>query len=427
MTRSERTEDLLRELAPLVLAALVRRYGHFDLAEEAVQEALLAAATQWSEQGLPDNPIGWMTTVAGRRMTDLLRSEQARRRREQQDLARALPADLLAPAADAPAPTGDVDDTLVLLFLCCHPALTPPAQVALTLRAVGGLTTPEIARALLLPEPTIAQRISRAKKRILDAGARFGLPDDRDRADRVDVVLHVLYLIFTEGHTATAGHALHRGELCTEAIRLARTVHRLLPDVPEATGLLAQMLLIDARRATRTGPDGELVPLAEQDRSRWDRVAIEEGIALLHDALPRRRPGPYQLQAAIAAVHAEAQHIDDTDWAQIVALYDVLHQLAPDPVVALNRAVAVAMLHGPAAGLTLLDTLATDERLRRHHRLPAVRAHLLERAGDTTAALDGYRTAARLTTSLPEQRYLLTRAARLHTADHSRRTETERD
>ncbi|MEV0973256.1 sigma-70 family RNA polymerase sigma factor [Microtetraspora glauca] len=407
-------EDLLRELAPQVLALLTRRYGHFNLAEEAVQEALLAAATQWPDQGLPDNPPGWMTTVATRRMTDLLRSEQARRRREQEEAFRALPADLLSPAADVP-PAGDSDDTLLLLFLCCHPALNPPAQVALTLRAVGGLTTAEIARALLLPEATLAQRITRAKKRILEAGGRFRMPDDQDRARRLDVVLHVLYLIFNEGYTATAGESLHRGELCTEAIRLARMVHRLLPDVPEVSGLLAEMLLTDARRPARTGPDGELVPLAEQDRGRWNREMIDEGIALLTAVLPRKRPGPYQLQAAIAAVHAEAGRFDDTDWAQIVALYQVLDRLADNPVVTLNRAVAVAMLNGPAAGLAVLETVAGDQRMAGHHRLHAVRGHLREEAGDRAAAIADYRTAARLTTSLPERRYLLARAARLDT------------
>ncbi|WP_433382411.1 RNA polymerase sigma factor [Streptosporangium sp. CA-115845] len=405
-------EDLLRELAPQVLAALTRRYGHFDLAEEAVQEALLAAATQWPKQGMPDNPPGWMTTVATRRMTDLLRSEQARRRREQQEALRVLPADLLSPAADVP-PAGDADDTLLLLFLCCHPALNPPAQVALTLRAVGGLTTAEIARALLLPEATLAQRISRAKKRILEVGGRFRMPDDRDRTRRLDVVLHVLYLIFNEGYTATAGESLHRGELCAEAIRLARMVHRLLPDVPEVSGLLAEMLLTDARRPARIGVDGELVPLAEQDRGRWRRVMIDEGIALLTDALPRKRPGPYQLQAAIAAVHSEARRFEDTDWAQVAALYQVLDQLADNPVVTLNRAVAVAMLSGPAAGLAVLETVAGDQRMAGHHRLHAVRGHLLEEAGERAAAAAEYRTAARLTTSLPERRYLLTRAARL--------------
>jgi RNA polymerase sigma factor (sigma-70 family) len=405
-------EDLLRELAPQVLAVLTRRYGHFDLAEEAVQETLLAAATQWPDQGMPDNPPGWMTTVATRRMTDMLRSEQARRRREQQEAFRALPSDLLSPAPDL-SPAGDADDTLLLLFLCCHPALNPPAQVALTLRAVGGLTTAEIARALLLPEATLAQRISRAKKRILEAGGRFRMPDDRDRARRLDVVLHVVYLIFNEGYTATAGESLHRGELCAEAIRLARMVHRLLPDVPEVSGLLAEMLLTDARRPARTGPDGELVPLAEQDRGRWNRAMIEEGIALLTDALPRKRPGPYQLQAAIAAVHAEAKRFEETDWAQIVALYEVLDRLADNPMVTLNRAVAVAMLNGPAAGLAVLEVVAHDRRMVGHHRLHAVRGHLLEQGGEMAVAAAEYRTAARLTTSLPERRYLLTRAARL--------------
>lgn len=415
MTGVPRTEDLLRELAPQVLAALTRKYGHFDLAEEAVQEALLAAATQWPAQGVPDNPPGWLTTVARRRMTDLLRSEHARHRREEADAARALPTDLLAPAADASPPPGDEDDPLVLLFLCCHPAVNPPAQVTLTLRAVGGLTTAEIARALLLPEATIAQRISRAKRRILEAGGRFRLPDEGERASRLDVVLHVLYLVFNEGYTASAGAALQRAELCAEAIRLMRTVHRLLPETPEVSGLLAEMLLTDARREARTGPDGELIPLAEQDRNRWDRAAIDEGLALLADALPRRQPGPYQLQAAIAAVHAEAARFADTDWAQIVALYEVLDRLASNPMVTLNRAVAVAMLHGARAGLALLEAVSSDRRMVGHHRLRAVRAHLLEEAGETADAVAEYRAAARLTTSLPEQRYLLTRAARLNT------------
>jgi RNA polymerase sigma factor (sigma-70 family) len=406
--------DLLRELAPRVLVALTRRFGRFDVAEDAVQEALIAAATQWPADGTPANPPGWLTTVATRRMTDLLRSEQARRRREQQDAFRTLPEDMLAPAADVPRPVSDRDDTLTLVFLCCHPALKPPAQVALTLRAVGGLTTREIARGLLLEEATVGQRISRAKQRIQDAGARFRLPGADERARRLDVVLQVIYLIFTEGHTTTTGAALHRGELCAEAIRLGRLLHRLLPDDPEVTGLLALMLLTDARRDTRTGPGGDLIPLAEQDRDRWDRAAIDEGVALLSDALPRRRPGPYQLQAAIAAVHDEAPTFEDTDWRQIVALYTVLDRIAPDPVARLNRAVAVAMAHGPLAGLALLDTIAADPRITEHHRYAAVRAHLLELSGDTVGAHQLYRTAASRTTSLPEQRYLRARAARLH-------------
>jgi RNA polymerase sigma factor (sigma-70 family) len=402
-------EGLLRELAPQTLAALTRRYGHFDLAEDAVQEALLAAATAWSADGIPDNPAGWMTTVATRRLTDLLRSEQARRRREHTDAERALP--LTDPTLPAVQPAGEQDDSLVLLFLCCHPALTPPAQVALTLRAVGGLTTAEIARSLLLPEATITRRITRAKQSILDAGGRFVLPDPTDRARRLDVVLHVIYLIFTEGHTATAGDALVRSDLCAEAIRLGRLVRRLLPDEPEVGGLLAQMLLTNARRDARTGPDGRLVPLAEQDRSRWDRVAIAEGIALVTECLSRRRPGPYQLQAAISAVHAEAASYAETDWPQILALYGVLDRLADDPMVTLNRAVALAQVQGPAAGLALLETAAADPRLADHHRVHAVRAHLLQASGRPAEAAEEYRTAARRTLSMPERHYLLRQAA----------------
>ncbi|WP_327085365.1 sigma-70 family RNA polymerase sigma factor [Nonomuraea sp. NBC_01738] len=403
MSLTPEAEDLLRAHAPRVLAALTRRYGNFDLAEDAVQEALIAAAAQWPEQGVPGNPPGWLTTVATRRLTDLLRGEQARRRREEREAATLFPT----------GPASADDDTLELLFLCCHPALNPPAQVALTLRAVGGLTTAEIARALLLPETTLSQRITRAKKRVQDAGARFPLPDDGERGRRLDVVLHVLYLVFNEGYTASSGDDLRRGDLCVEAIRLVRMVHRLLPGVPETGGLLALLLLTDARRAARTGPGGELIPLAEQDRALWDRAAIGEGLALLEEVLARRRPGPYQLQAAVAALHAEAARFEDTDWAQIVALYEVLDRLEANPMVTLNRAVAVAMLRGPAAGLALLEEVAGDERMAGHHRLPAVRAHLLERAGERAAAAAEYREAARRTTSRPEQRYLATRAARL--------------
>jgi RNA polymerase sigma factor (sigma-70 family) len=406
-------EDLLRTLAPQVLGALVRRSGHFDAAEDAVQEALLAAVTQWPDQGVPDNPRAWLITVAGRRLTDRIRSEQARRHREELDRVRTPAADLHAPAADAAPPAGDEDDSLVLFFLCCHPAVNPASQVALTLRAIGGLTTAEIAHALLLPEATLAQRISRAKQRIRAAGATFRLPADEDQQQRLAVVRHVLYLIFNEGYTATSGTSLHRAELTTEAIRLTRLLHQLLPDDAEVTGLLALMLLTDARRPARTGPDGELVPLAEQDRSRWDTAAVAEGVALLTDALPRHRPGPYQLQAAIAALHDEAERAEDTDWPQIAALYAVLDRLAPDPLLTINRAVAVAAVHGPRAGLELLEPLGGDGPVAGHHRLHAVRAHLLEQAGDHRAATEAYRTAARLTTSLPEQRYLSARAARL--------------
>ncbi|HEV2778929.1 MAG TPA: sigma-70 family RNA polymerase sigma factor [Actinophytocola sp.] len=408
-------EDLLRQLVPQVLGVLVRRYGQFDACEDAVQEALLAAATQWPEEGTPDNPKAWLITVASRRMTDQLRSEIARRRREDAVAA-------LAPTDEAVAPApgdehgADRDDTLTLLFMCCHPALSPASQVALTLRAVGGLTTAQIATAFFVPEATMAQRITRAKQRIKATGAQFGLPPPDERAARLRVVLHVLYLIFNEGYTATSGPDLHRTELTTEAIRLTRMVHRLLPDDGEVAGLLALMLLTDARRPARTGPDGALIPLAEQDRTRWNRAYIEEGIALVTAALSSSPPGPYQVQAAIAAVHDEAPSSDRTDWPQVLALYGVLDRIAPNPMVTLNQAIAVAMVHGPQSGLDRLRALDGDDRVSGHHRLHAVRAHLLELAGDHAAARAEYLRAARRTTSLPEQRYLENRAARLGTS-----------
>ncbi|HEX3214801.1 MAG TPA: DUF6596 domain-containing protein [Actinomycetota bacterium] len=405
-------EDLLRELAPQVIGVLVRRHGQFDLCEDAVQEALLAAAVQWPVEGVPERPRGWLVTVASRRMTDQVRGESARRRREEA-VAAASPADeLVAPAADADAPAA-ADDTLTLLFLCCHPALSPPSQVALTLRAVGGLTTVQVARAFLVPEATMAQRISRAKQTIKAAGARFAMPPPAERAERLRVVLQVLYLIFNEGYAASLGPDLQRADLTAEAIRLARELHRLLPDDGEVAGLLALLLLTDARRPARSRPDGSLVPLAEQDRSRWDAAAIAEGVALISATLARAQLGPYQLQAAIAAVHDEAATAADTDWHQILVLYELLAQVAPSPVVTLNHAVALAMVRGPRAGLELLATLDGDARMAGSHRLDAVRAHLLELAGDPAAARDHYRTAARRTTSLPEQRYLEGRAARL--------------
>ncbi|MEU4771706.1 DUF6596 domain-containing protein [Micromonospora sp. NPDC023644] len=409
-----RVEGLLRELAPQVLGALTRRYGHFDLAEDATQEALIAAATGWPRDGVPDSPRGWLITVAARRLTDLLRAEQARRRREDAVARWVLPADRLAPAADRSA--GGTDDTLVLLFLCCHPALSPASQVALTLRAVGGLGTAEVARAFLVPEATMTRRITRGKQRVRDSGLPFRMPDGGERAERLAAVLHVLYLIFNEGYASTTGPALLRPDLSAEAIRLTRLVHRLLPEDPEVTGLLALMLLTDARAPARTGPHGELVPMAEQDRSRWKREQIGEGVALVTAALPRGRVGPYQLQAAIAAVHDEAAGAADTDWAQITALYDVLMRLSDSPVVALNHAVAVAMSRGPAAGLALVDGLAERGRLGDDPRLPAVRAHLLELLGDRTAARDAYRSAAGRSTNLARQRYLHARAARLDDA-----------
>jgi len=398
-----RIEDLLRAYAPQVLGVLVRRYGDFSDAEDAVQEALLAAAMQWPEQGVPENPKAWLVTVAGRRLTDHIRSETARRRREDEIAA-------LEPVDGRPE-ISDRDDTLTLFFWCCHPALSAPSQLALTLRAVGGLTTAEIASAFLVPEATMAQRISRAKLKIKGTG--FTMPRPQDLDDRMRVVLHVLYLIFNEGYTATSGPQLHRVELTNEAIRLTRLVYALRAQDGEVAGLLALMLLTDARRGARTGPDGELIPLADQDRSRWNAGAIAEGIALVERTLATARLGPYQVQAAIAAVHAEAPRAAGTDWKQILSLYQLLQQLAPNPVVLLNMAVAESMVSGPGAGLARLDEIAADERLAGNHRVDAVRAHLLESAGDRDGARSAYLAAARRTTSLPEQRYLQQRAARL--------------
>ncbi len=410
-----RIEDLLRELAPQVLGTLVRRHGQFDACEDAVQEALLAAALQWPAEGVPDRPRSWLLTVADRSLVDAWRSESARRRREK--TAATLESASRESAAD-PQGTGgrpaDQDDTLVLLFLCCHPALSPPSQLALTLRAVGGLTTTEIAAAFLVPEAAMAKRITRAKQYIKNAGARFELPPEPERTQQLGVVLHVLYLLFNEGYTASSGPALHRADLTAEAIRLARLLHRLLPGEGEAAGLLALMLLTDARRAARTDADGSIVPLAEQRRELWDAAAIAEGLALITRTLGTVPIGPYQLQSAIAAVHDEAPTADETDWPQVLALYEVLSQVAPGPVVTLSRAVALAMVHGPKAGLALLGELDADDRMAHTHRLDAVRAHLLERAGDTVAARESYLRAARMTASAPEQRYLTLRAARLH-------------
>jgi RNA polymerase sigma factor (sigma-70 family) len=407
VTTETRVEGLLRDLAPQVLGALVRRYRDFDSCEDAVQEAMLAAATQWPVEGVPDNPRGWLITVASRRWTEVWRSESARRRREEAAALAATQPEL------APEALAEVDDTLTLFLLCCHPSLTPVSQVALTLRAVGGLTTAEIARAFLVPESTMGQRISRAKQTIKASGAAFRLPPETERSERVAAVLHVLYLIFNEGYTASSGTALHRVELTAEAIRLARQLHDRLPDDGEVAGLLALMLLTDARRPARTRPDGALVPLAEQDRRLWDADAIGEGVALITEALATAPIGPYQLQAAIAAVHSEAARAEDTDWRQILALYDLLNRLAPGPMVTLNRSVAVAMVAGPQAGLRELATAEADPALAGHHRVDAVRAHLLEMAGDREAARAQYLLAARRTHSVPEQRYLRSRARQL--------------
>ncbi|MET9290452.1 sigma-70 family RNA polymerase sigma factor [Streptomyces sp. NPDC003077] len=405
-------EDLLRELAPQVLGVLVRRYGQFEACEDAVQEALLAAASRWPGEGRPENPRAWLVTVAARRLVDQVRAEQARRHREERAALATPQAELVGPAADA-RPDADRDDSLTLFFLCCHPALSGPSRVALTLRAVGGLTTAQIAAAFLVPEATMAQRISRAKQSIRAAGATFRMPEGEERSERLAAVLHVLYLVFNEGYTATDGAELTVPMLSEEAIRLVRMLHRLLPDDGEVAGLLALMLLTDARRPARTGPGGDLVPLDEQDRGRWDRGLIEEGVGLLGRFLPRGKVGPYQLQAAIAAVHAEAGRADDTDWPQILALYDLLEQVEPSPVVALNRAVAVAMVHGPAVALDLLAELEADRRMARHHRLHAARAHFLEMAGEYERAADAYREAARRAMSVPERRYLTGRVVRL--------------
>jgi len=402
-------EHLLRELAPQALGAVVRRFHDFAASEDAVQEALLAAAIQWPQEGVPDNPRGWLIQVASRRMMDYLRSEEARRRRET-DMA--VETARLTPAADA-EPETDQDDTLTLLFMCCHPSLSPSSAIALTLRAMGGLTTAEIARAFLVPEATLAQRISRAKASIKASGVPFRLPTNEERSQRLRTVLHVLYLIFNEGYTSSAGPELQRLELSREAIRLTRAVYALLPDNAEVAGLLALMLLTDARRAARTSADGELIPLAKQDRSRWDQAEISEGIALLTAALAKGSIGAYQLQAAIAAVHDEAVRAEDTDWPQILALYELLKCMSDNPMVALNHAIAAAMVHGPSQGLDLLKALDSDTRIAGHHRLDAVRAHLLEITGDFPAAVKHYRLAASRTTSIPEQRYLMMQAARL--------------
>jgi RNA polymerase sigma factor (sigma-70 family) len=395
------SEDLLRALAPQVLGAVVRRFGDFAAAEDAVQEALFAAAVRWPELGVPDNPRGWLIQVAARRMTDQLRAELARRRREAIVVAEQL--------EEVPA-VSEQDDTLVLLFMCCHPALTPSTAVALTLRAVGGLTTAEIANAFLVPEATMAQRISRAKERIRSSGVAFRLPAPDERRARMSAVLHVLYLIFNEGYAASVGEDLQRRDLANEAIRLTRALHNALPHDGEVAGLLALMLLTDARRAARTGPRGELIPLPEQDRALWDQAAIVEGVALITDTLSKGSVGSYQLQAAIAAVHDEARRAEDTDWQEILALYGVLRRISDNPMVELNHAIAAAMVHGPAVGLDLLQSI---EGLANHHRLDAVRAHLLEMAGERALAIEHYLRAAGKTTSIPERIYLTTKAAEL--------------
>jgi RNA polymerase sigma factor (sigma-70 family) len=402
-------EHLLRELAPQVLGATLRRYRDFAAAEDAVQEALVAAVTQWPREGVPDNPRVWLTQVAFRRMTDQIRSDVARRQRE---TAAALEAGYVIPALDPGSDSGE-DDTLILMYMCCHPALTTSSAIALTLRAVGGLTTAEIAHAFLVPEGTMAQRITRAKQTIKESDVPFRMPVREERHRRLRAVLHVIYLIFNEGYTASEGEQLQRADLAAEAIRLARVVYTKLPEDAEIAGLLALMLLTDARRAGRTGPQNEVIPLDKQDRSLWNRAQIAEGVKLISAALMRGAVGPYQLQAAIAAVHDEAATASDTDWPQILALYSVLNRMVDNPIVILNHAVAVAMVHGPREGLRLIAELDATGRLRDNHRLHAVRGHLLEMAEELTGAIENYQVAAARTASLPERNYLLAQAARL--------------
>ncbi len=396
-------EGLLRELAPQALAAVVRRYGDFANAEDAVQEALIAATTAWPRDGAPDDPLAWLIRVASRRLVDQYRSDDARRRRE--DLA------VSWSVADPADPAPDRDDSLILMFMCCHPSLTPASAIPLTLRAVGGLTTREIAGAFLVPEATMAQRISRAKAKVRASDEPYALPPPDAWDERLRSVLHVLYLLFNEGYASSSGPDLARTDLSGEAIRLARAVRAALPEDPEVAGLLALMVLTDARRPARTRADGELVPLAEQDRTLWDRALIGEGVALVTEALRRGRVGEYQVQAAINAVHDQAARYADTDWSEIASLYGLLERMTGNPMVTLNRAVAAAMVDGPTAGLALLDGL--DGQLGDHHRLHSTRAHLLERAGDTAGAIVEFRAAAARATNLREQHYLTTQSARL--------------
>lgn len=412
--------DLLRDLTPQVLA-VVARDGDFAAAEDAVQEALLAASQQWAADAVPDNPVGWLVRVARRRLIDQWRADTARRARELSAAAdptsplggAPLPAttdpDPAPDHAPAPGRDPDRDDTLTLLMLCCHPCLSPAAAIALTLRAVAGLTTSQIATAFLVPETTMGQRINRAKQRLRATGARFITPTRQQRQARLTAVLHVIYLMFNEGYLGEGDH-LDRPDLADEAIRIARILHRAEPDHPEATGLVALLLLTHARRAARTGPTGWLIPLAEQDRSLWDRQAITEGRRLLLTALSHGTAGPYQIQAAIAALHDEAPSADETDWPQILALYTLLERMTPGPMVSLNRAVAFGMAQGPDHGLALLETL---NGLADHHRLHAVRAHLLDRAGRSDEARTEFEVAARLAKNVPERLYLAAQAARL--------------
>ncbi len=403
----DRVEGLLRELAPQTLGAVVRRYGHFDDAEEAVQEALLAAATSWATDGTPDNPLGWLVRAASRRMTDLYRSDEARRRRE--DLAASW-------SNNTPDLVSGRDNTLALFFMCCHPSLPPASAVAVTLRALGGLTTREIATAFLVPEATMAQRISRAKRTITESGEPFALPDSDARTERLALVLRVVYLIFNEGYATSHGAELARADLAAEAIRLGHLLHGLLPEDAEVSGLLALMLLTEARRPARTTESGALAPLSEQNRTRWDRTLVAEGTALATSALKGGPMGEYSIQAAIAALHDAAPRHEDTDWPRIVSLYALLERRTDNPLVRLNRAVAVAMVGGPEAALAIIEQFSDDEALGHSHRVHAVRAHLLEMQGDLLAAKAEYVAAAELSANRRERDYLTIRAAAIQTA-----------
>jgi RNA polymerase sigma factor (sigma-70 family) len=401
------SQQLLRELTPLVLGVLVRRYRDFAGCEDAVQEALVAASLQWPVRGMPDNPRAWLIKVATRRLTDHIRADTARRLREELVVSLVPPDEQIAVIAGA----NERDDTLDLYFMCCHPTLTPASQVALTLRAVGGLTTLEIARAFFVPESTMAQRLSRAKQTIRDAG--LAEPSPAEQLERLGSVLQVLYLVFNEGYTASSGDELLRVDLSTEAIRVTRLLERLVPDALDVKALLALMLLTDARRGARMGAHGELVPLDEQYRGRWDRAMIDEGTRLLDEAFAGGARSTYAIQAAIAALHDEAASTETTDWAQIAMLYGALLQHGDNPMVRLSHAIARGMAEGPAAGLAALDALAADARLAGHYRLDAARAHLLERSGDPAGAITYFRRAAQGTTSTAERDYLTLHAARL--------------
>jgi len=414
-TSPRSVEHLLRELTPQVVGALTRRHRDFAAAEDATQEALLAAVTQWPIEGVPGNPGGWLYKIALRRLSDQVRSDHARRRREERIASELVIESMLTESAESDFDPGQ-DDTLALLFMCCHPSLTTPSAIALTLRAVGGLTTGEIAKAFFVPEATMAQRISRAKQAIKDSNIPFSLPSGEEREERLDAVMQILYLIFNEGYTSSGGDKLQRVDLSAEAIRLTRALNEAVADSPEAVGLLALMLLTEARSAARSGPAGELIPLDEQDRTLWDRALIQEGLALSAKALSSALIGSYQLQAAIAALHARAETAAQTDWEQIQTLYALLMRISDNPMVELNHAVATAMVAGIEAGLSLVDTIARDARMKEHYRIDAMRAHLYERAGKYALALEHYRRAADGTSSLPERNYLLGKAARLAVA-----------